>query len=72
MVALMDEKRRGKWPLGRVTKTEVSHDGQIRRVHVLSAGTTYQRPISQVVLLLDPDKDEDLSKEMGEASEFSA
>ncbi len=58
VVALMDEKRRGRWPLGRIMKTEVSHDGQVRKVHVLSAGTTYRRPISQVALLLEADEDE--------------
>ena len=67
VVALMDEKRRGRWPLGKIVKTEVSHDGQVRRVQVLSAGTTYKRPISQVVLLLSPDDDQKLSEEVAEA-----
>ena len=67
VVALMDEKRRGRWPLGKIVKTEVSHDGQVRRVQVLSAGTNYKRPISQVVLLLSPDDDQKLSEEVAEA-----
>ncbi len=51
VVALIDEKRRGMWPLGKIEKTEVSHDGRIRKVQVRCRGTTYRRPIDKIVLL---------------------
>ncbi len=60
VVVLMDEKRRGRWPLGKIVRTEVSHDGQVRRIQVLSSGTVYRRPISQVALLISPDDEESL------------
>ncbi len=58
IVAVMDEKRRGKWPLGRIVETEASHDGRIRRVLVLSGGATYRRPASAVLFLLAPEVEE--------------
>ncbi len=60
IVAVMDEKRRGKWPLGRIMDTEKSHDGKIRRVLVQTGGTTYRRPSSAVLYLLSPDMEEKL------------
>ncbi len=60
IVAVMDEKRRGKWPLGRIMETETSHDGKVRRVLVLSGGATYRRPASAVLFLLAPEVEEKL------------
>ncbi len=56
VVAFLDEKRRGKWPLGRIVQVEPSKDGQVRRVHVLVGGSVYVRPIQQVAVLLPADQ----------------
>ncbi len=52
VVAFLDEKRRGRWPMGRVREVIPSHDGKVRRLVVEVAGTVYQRPVHQVALLL--------------------
>ncbi len=38
--------------MGRVREVLPSHDGLVRRVVVEVAGTTYQRPVHQIALLL--------------------
>ncbi len=63
IVAVMDEKRRGKWPLGRIIDTEISHDGKVRRITVHTGGNTYCRPSSAVLYLLTPDLEEKLLRE---------
>ncbi len=55
VVAFLDEKRRGKWPIGRITEVTPSQDGHVRRVVVLVAGTEYRRPIHQVAVLIPAD-----------------
>ncbi len=52
VVAFLDERRRGRWPMGRVQEVIPSHDGQVRRVVVEVAGTLYHRPVHQIALLL--------------------
>ncbi len=56
VVAFLDEKRRGKWPLGKIVEVTPSRDGQVRRVHVLVDGSVYVRPIQQVAVLLPADR----------------
>ena len=56
VVAFLDEKRRGKWPLGRITEVIPSGDGHVRRVVVLVEGTHYKRPIHQVAVLLPAER----------------
>ena len=42
---------RGKWPLGRITKTFPSVDQRVRKVEVLIDGKKYIRPISRICVL---------------------
>nr|XP_049612640.1 uncharacterized protein LOC125990052 isoform X1 [Syngnathus scovelli] len=51
---------RNEWPLGLITQVFPSNDGMVRKVEVKVSKTggtkLYQRPISETVLLLSPDK----------------
>ncbi len=57
VVIMLDKKRRGVWPLGRIVRTENSRDGLVRKVHVLTAGNTVRRSVHGLVLLV-PGPDE--------------
>ncbi len=52
VVIMLDKKRRGVWPLGRIVRTESSRDGLIRKVHVLTSGNTVRRSVHGLVLLV--------------------
>ena len=45
------ETVRGKWPLGKITKTFPSPDGKIRKVQVMVNKILYVRPISRICVL---------------------
>jgi hypothetical protein len=52
-----DGVARNQWPMARVTDTIASHDGLVRKVKVqTSSGTVLERPIQQLVLLLESDE----------------
>ena len=48
-----DSVPRGVWPLGRVEEAFQSADGRVRSVRVRARGTTYDRPITKVVKIID-------------------
>ncbi len=52
VVIMLDKKRRGVWPLGKIVRTEASRDGLIRKVHVLTLGNTVRRSVHGLVLLV--------------------
>ncbi len=52
IVVVLERKQRGKWPLGKIIRTEESRDGLIRKVHVQFQGNTVRRPVNTLVLLL--------------------
>ena len=52
LVLLVQSTPRNVWPLARVSKIFPSTDGLVRSVEVTTAdGSTYQRPISKIVML---------------------
>ncbi|XP_043204840.1 uncharacterized protein LOC122372053 [Amphibalanus amphitrite] len=48
-----DSVPRGVWPLGRVEEAIVSADGRVRSVRVRARGTSYYRPVTKIVKILD-------------------
>ncbi len=52
VVAVLEKKKRGKWPLGKIIRTETSRDGLVRKAHVMFDGNTVRRPVNTLVLLL--------------------
>ncbi len=52
VVIVLDKKRRGVWPLGKIIRTEPSTDGIVRKVQVLTEGNNVRRPANGVVLLV--------------------
>ena len=56
VVVFLDGSRRGAWPLAKVLKVEESKDGIVRKLNLLSKGTTYRRAAEKVMLLL-PNED---------------
>jgi len=48
-----DSVPRGTWPLGRVEKTSIGSDGRVRTVHIRVRGTTYLRPVTKVVRIIE-------------------
>ena len=46
-----DDTKRGRWPLGLVVETVVSHDGLIRSARVRTGDTTKLRPAYRLVFL---------------------
>jgi len=49
VVIVLDEKTRGKWPLGRITDILPSSDDLVREVEVLYKGKKFLRPIHRVL-----------------------
>ena len=48
-----DSVPRGTWPLGRVEEALVGSDGRVRTVRVSVRGTTFVRPITKVVKIVE-------------------
>ncbi len=61
VVVVLDKKRRGVWPLARVVRTEQGRDGKVRKVHILTDGTTVRRAVHGLVLLV-PAPDDGVSR----------
>jgi hypothetical protein len=54
VVAVLEEKDRGHWPIGRIIKVFKSEkDGKVRSVEVQFKGRILQRPITKLMLLLN-------------------
>ncbi len=63
VVIFLEKKRRGVWPLGKVTKALPSDDGLVRKVHVQAKGNTYVRAVEKVMLLLPDQEDAEEKRE---------
>ena len=50
-----DDVKRGKWPLGRISKTMPGADGVVRVVEVKTKTGYYERPVSKLLKLEDND-----------------
>ena len=46
-----DDTKRGRWPLGLVIETIVSHDGLVRSARVKTGDSTKLRPADRLVFL---------------------
>ena len=51
-----DTVPRGVWPLGRVEEALLSADGRVRSVRVRARGTTYDRPVTKIVKIIEAQK----------------
>ena len=65
LVLLRDEEhtKRGKWPLGRITKVMPGRDNNIRVVEVKTKDGIYTRPVASLYRLEDNQPDNDQQKE---------
>ncbi len=52
VVVVLEAKERGRWPLGRIVRTEESRDGLVRKVHVQFKGHTVRRPVNTLIPLV--------------------
>ena len=53
VVLVDDDVKRGKWPLGRITKVVPSEDGVVRTVEVKTKNGIYTRPAVKICKLED-------------------
>ena len=58
-----DASKRGKWPLGRITRVMPGPDGVVRVVEVKTKNGTYTRPVAKLCKLEDHGDDTDFVKE---------
>ena len=49
VVIVLDEKVRGKWPLGRITAIAPSSDDRVRELEVFCRGKHFRRPVHRVL-----------------------
>ena len=55
VVVVLEEKYRGKWPLGRVTDLYSNRDGFVRSVDVEVNGRVLKRDVQKIVVILKAD-----------------
>ena len=56
VILIVDENIvRNQWPLGVIMETLPSADGLVRKVRVRTSSSTYERPITKIVLVYRPE-----------------
>ena len=63
MLVQEDDSKRGKWPLGRITRVMPGADGVVRVAEVKTKTGTYTRPVAKLCKLEDHGDDTDFVKE---------
>jgi hypothetical protein len=66
VVTYLDERRRGRWPLGRIVDVGVGRDGAARKVVVCVDGIEHVKKVERIMLLLSPEDEERLRGEEAE------
>ena len=66
MIVSEDTTKRGKWPLGRVTRIIPSEDGVVRVAEVRTKDGVYTRPVVKLYPLEDDMDEEQEDNESGE------